>query len=69
MNDCFRTVCPIYFHPKIIAATCIWMAARYMQQMGTLSKPLQEGWTTLIDIELDLSLLVPCKDEMKKLYQ
>lgn len=31
MNDCFRTVCPIFFHPKIIAATCIWMASRYMQ--------------------------------------
>ena len=34
LNDSFQTECFLYFHPKIIAAACVWMSHIFLSKMN-----------------------------------
>ena len=68
MNDCYKTTASLYFHPKVIAASCLMMSQIYCQKMCLIKQTLQEGWLQAIDEDLTMEMVLACKDEIKKCY-
>lgn len=72
VNDVFgSTTVPLYYTPVEIAATAIYMAKVYIDQLKK-KEPCdieeEKEWIKLIDASLELSTIVEVKDEIKKVY-
>jgi len=68
LNDSFLTQAVLYFHPKVIAAACIYMSHVFLQKIGVPTQ-LPADWLGLVDPALTVDLVTQAKNEIKKVYQ
>lgn len=67
LNDSFQTECFLYFHPKVIAAACVWMSHTFLSKMKRIADPLSNTW--LNDAGLSFQVVNECKYEIKSFYE
>ena len=68
LNDSFQTLVYLCHHPKIIAATCVYMSLTFHTKKQLPVKELPQDWFTQFDPELELDSILDAKNIIKTIY-
>ena len=68
LNDSFQTLVYLCTHPKVIAATCIYMSHTFHVKKQLQVTELPADWFKHIDPELELDHIIDAKNIIKTIY-